>query len=99
MQVSTVPQCIQDFMASPDAEGVDVIGLVSHAGLETDIEVATRAQRADFIISAHSHTAMFPGGAGPCLQWGGAHARAWILTQLRSFPMFSHGDCSPILHV
>lgn len=94
-----MPQCIQDFMASPDAEGVDVIGLVSHAGLETDIEVATRAQRADFIISAHSHTAMFPGGAGPCLQWGGGactcvdpHPTA-IFPHVFSWGLFSHFAC------
>lgn len=69
MQVKSVPKCMAEFKASPDAEGVNVIGLVSHAGLVVDEQVAKAVPDADFIISAHSHTKMFPNLLGQCLEY------------------------------
>lgn len=67
--MTAVPACIEEFKSSPDAEGVNIIGLVSHAGLPVDIRMAEAAPEAAFIVSAHSHNLMFPGLVGPCLDF------------------------------
>lgn len=64
-----MPACIEEFTASPDSEGVNIIGLVSHAGIATDRSVAQVAIGVDFIVSAHSHTPMFPEMLGDCLNY------------------------------
>lgn len=69
MQVAAVPACMQEFMASPDSVGVNIIGLVSHVGVSMDREIAQAAPGLDFIVSAHSHTPMFPGLLGECLNF------------------------------
>lgn len=69
MQVTAVPACLADFKASPESAGVNIIGLLSHAGLSVDEKVAAAVTDVDFIVSAHSHTQMFPGRVGPCLEF------------------------------
>lgn len=69
LQVTAVPSCLADFKAAPDSAGVDIIGLVSHAGLSVDEKVAGAVTDVDFIVSAHSHTQMYPGLLGPCLEF------------------------------
>eukprot|EP00892_Ulva_mutabilis_P011147 jgi/Ulvmu1/8404/UM042_0111.1 len=64
---TAVPQCMAEFLASPESTGVTIIGLVSHAGINVDEAVAPVVPEVDFIVSAHSHTEMFPGKVGPCL--------------------------------
>lgn len=68
VQRTAVPACFEEFMASPDSEGVVVVGLLSHAGLRVDEEVAALVPGAKFVVSAHSHTPMFPGLLGECLE-------------------------------
>lgn len=69
LQITAVPACIAEFEASPDSEGVGIVGLVSHAGLAVDRDVAAVATGVDFIVSAHSHTLMFPENLGECLNY------------------------------
>jgi hypothetical protein len=71
MQVTAVPACIEDFKASPESVGVNIIGLVSHAGISMDRSVAEVVTGVGFIVSGHSHTKMFPGLLGPCLNFTG----------------------------
>jgi hypothetical protein len=71
MQLSAVPACIEEFKSSPDSLGVNIIGLVSHAGISMDRSVAEVVTGVDFIVSGHSHTKMFPGLLGPCLNFTG----------------------------
>lgn len=69
MQLTAVPACLKEFKASPESEGVNIIGLLSHAGLSFDAKMAEAMPEADFIVSAHSHTPLFPGREGPCLEF------------------------------
>lgn len=74
MQMTAVPACIAEFKASAESEAVDIVGLVSHAGLAVDRSIAEVATGVDFIVSAHSHTAMFPGQLGECLNFTAGEA-------------------------
>jgi 2',3'-cyclic-nucleotide 2'-phosphodiesterase (5'-nucleotidase family) len=70
VQITAVPQCVADFQAArPD---VSVIGLMSHAGVNVDLQLAAAAGvvgAVDFIIGAHTHTPMFINKQSPCLAY------------------------------
>lgn len=63
-----MPACLEAFKASPESEGVKIIGLLSHAGVTMDTQMAEAMPEAAFIVSSHSHTPMFPKHEGPCLE-------------------------------
>ncbi|KAK3925367.1 Apyrase [Frankliniella fusca] len=45
------------------AQGVDIIVGLSHAGIEVDLAVAAKSKYADVIVGAHSHTLLYNGTA------------------------------------
>lgn len=44
-----------------DKEGVDIIVVLSHCGVDVDFEIARGAPKIDVIVGAHTHTFMYTG--------------------------------------
>ena len=83
-----MPACLAEFLASPDGVGVTIIGFVSHAGLGVDEQVARAVAGVDFIVSAHTHTPMFPGLVSDCLAFANGTCQCAAAATTPSHPRY-----------
>lgn len=66
-KVNILPEiaAVRDEVARLTAEGIKIIIVLSHCGLEVDREIAQHAGPVDIIVGGHSHTFLFSGENPP----------------------------------
>lgn len=58
-------EAVRDEVAKLTADGIDIIIVLSHCGLETDREIAKHGGPIDIIVGGHSHSFLFSGENPP----------------------------------